>query len=150
MKKRIIKIVIVEDNFYYNKMLLKYVHTICSPQVYPGCSFDIRSYLNAEDCIEDLDDDTDIMILDYYLNNNEEVEQLNGGDVLSEVKRFCNHCKVIIVSAMSNSHITADLMKRGVFEYIDKNISAQPRIGAVLQSAIENDLRQHRADPRLN
>lgn len=137
MQRKTIKIVIVEDDRYFNKTLTKYVETLCNNRLYPGCYFEIQSFLNGHDCIENLEEDTDIMILDYFLFNPEEQDEVNGEDVLKEVKDCCPDCKVIVLSALQDSHTTAELMKKGIFDYIDKNVNTKNRLGAVLQKAIK-------------
>ena len=74
-RKKVIKIFIVEDDPYYNRLLTKYVETLCNEKVYPQCKFEIHSFLTAHECIEQLDDDISIMLLDYFLFNDEEEDQ---------------------------------------------------------------------------
>ncbi len=130
------KIVIVEDDLYYNKALAKYVHTICNPQVYPNFNFFISAFYSAHDCLENYEDDTDIMILDYFLINKEDPEVITGEDVLVEVKRNCPNCKFIMVSEQHSPLVAHELMKLGLTEYIDKNVSDKNRLGAILQKLI--------------
>jgi len=139
-QRKTIKIVIVEDDSYYNKVLTKYVTTICNPAVYPSFDFEIKSFSNAHDCIGELEDDTTIMILDYYLVNDEETDVLNGADVLAEVNKHCANCKVIMVSSLKNAHIATELVKQGIYEYVDKNVNSRDRIGAVLQRALSEEI----------
>lgn len=133
-----IKIVIVEDDVYYNKLLTKYVHTICSGSFYPDLTFDVKSYYSAHECIEELENDLDIILLDYFLFNKDEDEVLNGADVLGEVKKHCNDCKVIMMSTLKSAGKAAELISQGLYAYVDKNINSKDRIGAVLQQAIED------------
>lgn len=140
-QKKHIKIVIVEDDLYYNKALTKYVETICENILFKEHTFEINSFLSAHEAIEQLDDLTDIMILDYTLINEHEYDVLNGENVIDEVEKHCPKCKIIVVSASQNPNITARVMKRDIYEYIDKNINSKNRIGAVLQRAIVSQAR---------
>lgn len=135
-RRKIVKIVIVEDDNYYNKALTKYVHTLCNPAVYPKFDFEIKSFDNAHDCIRELENDIEVMILDYFLTNDNEVDVLNGADVLAEVNKHCPNCKVIMVSALQNAHTATEMMRQGIYEYVDKNVNSKDRIGAVLQRAL--------------
>ncbi len=136
--KNPIKIVLVEDDPYYNKLLTKYVQTVCSTSFYPDYNFEIKSYLSAHECIENLEEDLNILILDYFLFNDEEEEILSGSDVLNEAKRNCFDCKVILVSALKSKTKIMELMKEGLYAYIDKNINSRDRVGAILQKAIKD------------
>lgn len=137
MKKEKINIVIVEDNPFFNKMLQKYMQGLCNTQMYSDYTFEIKPYLYAEDCIENLTPDTDIMLLDYLFVNIETDTSLNGKDVLEEVQRHCPNCKVIIISEQQNMVVTVELLKRGIYEYIDKTKNSHTRIGAVVQKILK-------------
>ncbi len=137
--KKHLKIVIVEDDLYYNKALTKYLNTLFNSSAYPQFDFEIKSYLNAHDCIEELEDDTDIMVLDYHLINKEETDVLTGLDIVKEAKKHCPNCKIVMVSSQQNAYVTSELMKQGVYEYIDKTINTKNRVGSVLQQIISTN-----------
>lgn len=134
--KKSLKIVIVEDDLYYNKALTKYLETICNSSVYPEFDFEIKSYTNAHDCIEELDDDTSIMVLDYYLINKEESDVLTGADIVKEANKHCSNCQIIMISAQESPHNTSELMRLGIYDYVDKNVNSKNRLGAVMQRLI--------------
>lgn len=131
------KIVIVEDDLYYNKALTKYVSTICNEQVYPGIKFEIESFYTAEDFIEALDPNIDLLLLDYYLINEDEFDEVNGDEVVDIVKEYCPDCKIIMVSGQESTHLTAQMLKRGIYDYIDKNTNSKNRIGSVIQKLVK-------------
>lgn len=135
-KKKTIKITIVEDDHYFNRILTKYVTTICNERVYFNLKFEVNSFKSAHSCIENLDDETDIMILDFFLFDEEELDVLTGMDVLEKVKKHCPHCKVIIVSSLKDPGTIAKIMEEGIYEYVDKNVNSTNRIGAILQSVV--------------
>ncbi|MBD3637534.1 MAG: response regulator [Crocinitomicaceae bacterium] len=139
-RKKIIKVVILEDDDYYNKALNRYIKNICNGAVYLDLDFDIKSYKDPEDCIEKLEKDTTIMILDHNLSN----EELNGLDVFEIVREYCDDCKVIVVSEQQSAHVTAELMRKGVFDYIDKTVSTKNRIGSAIQKALDAELNKPR------
>lgn len=137
--KQNIKIAIVEDNKYYNVLLTKYVNTICSSSFYPEFNFEVHSYASAHDCIPELDTELDLLLLDYYLFNEEEIDELSGSDVLSEAKNHCPKCKVIMVSSLTSRTKIMELMKEGLYAYIDKNVNSRDRIGSILQRALNEE-----------
>ncbi|MEX2485271.1 MAG: response regulator [Brumimicrobium sp.] len=140
--KKVLKVVIVEDDLYYNKALTKYIQTICNTSVYPEFNFEILSYLNAHDCIEELDDETNIMVLDYYLINKDEDDVLTGADIVKEANEHCDDCHIIMISAQESPHNTSELLKMGIFDYVDKNVNSKNRLGAVLQRLINDKFRK--------
>ena len=140
--KKVLKVVIVEDDLYYNKALTKYIQTICNTSVYPEFNFEVLSYLNAHDCIEELDDETNIMVLDYYLINKDEDDVLTGADIVKEANEHCDDCHIIMISAQESPHNTSELIKMGIFDYVDKNVNSKNRLGAVLQRLINDKFRK--------
>jgi DNA-binding NtrC family response regulator len=139
-RKKAIKIFIVEDDHYYNRLLTKYVETLCNEKVYPQCTFEIHSFHSAHACIEQLDDDISIMLLDYFLFNDDEEDILSGEDVLTEVLKYSPDCKVIMVSELKSAQTVIQLMHQGIYEYIDKNVSSRDRVGAILQKAVAEQI----------
>ncbi|MEO9534399.1 MAG: response regulator [Crocinitomicaceae bacterium] len=141
LRKKKIKIAIVEDDFFYNRTLSKYINSICNSQVYPDAEFEIKSFTTAHDAIHELEDDLNIMVLDYYLFNPESDEKLNGEDVLDAVNKHCDDCKVIMISAQKDASTAIELLKKGIYEYIDKNINSSNRLGSIIQKAVQQELR---------
>ena len=134
------KILIVEDDTYYNSALTRYIHTVCNENNYPDIEFEINSYYSAQECLENLEDDTNLMILDYFLINEDEPETFNGADIIREVKKNNPECQFIIISEQQNPSVASQLMRMGVIEYIDKNISNRNRLGFVLQKLLRNEV----------
>ncbi|MFZ5554388.1 MAG: response regulator [Bacteroidota bacterium] len=140
--KKKLKIVIVEDDPYYNKVLSRYVSSVCTTTLINKNEVEIKSYLSAQDCIEQLEDDIDIMILDYFLPDENGEDELNGEDVLQEVKKYCPDCKIIMISAQPDPGIAVELMHKGIYEYVDKNINTGNRVGSIIQKIILRNVNQ--------
>lgn len=138
-KKRI-KIVIVEDDIFFNKSLEKYVQSVCNSSAYSSFDFEIKTYLTAHDCLRELEKDTSIMFLDYYLINMYKRTILSGADVLNRVKKTCPGCKVIMVSSLSNIQTAIELMRRGIYEFVTKNRNSHERVGEVLERLLRDEL----------
>lgn len=143
-RKQIINVALVEDDPYYNRLLTKYVKTICADSFYPDFQFNIQSFFSAHECIEQLDDELNILVLDYFLFNREEQDVLSGSDVLDEVNKHCDNCKVIVVSALKSPSTILKLKQKGIYAYIDKNVNSRNRIGSLLQNILD-DFKQKRA-----
>ncbi len=138
MSKQEVKIVIVEDDLYQNKALTKYISTICNEQMYKNYKFDIKSYTTAHQCIEELEEDLDIIVLDYYLINEKDPDVLTGGDVVNIVKGYCPNCEIIMISSQEDEQVVADLIKKGITYYVNKNVNSINRVGAVVQRILNN------------
>ena len=132
-RRDLIKIAIVEDDRFFNKSLQKYISTICNPSLYQKLNFQISAYLNANDAILNLEDDLDFMVLDYYLFDAQSTDYLNGESVLNEVNKYCDNCKVIMMSEFLDSEKIYRLTRKGVYQIIDKKLNTKNRLGAILQ-----------------
>lgn len=100
-----IKLFIVEDNFVYSFTLEAILKE--------HGNFIITSLNSGEECLERLDNNPDVIILDYNLGG-----KLNGSETFKMI-----HCKkpripVTIISNQKDVQVAADLMKNGIFDYI--------------------------------
>lgn len=135
--RQTIKIAIVEDDAFFRKSLTKYMETLCDRKLHSGYDFDIKSFGEAETAIQELEDDLDIMVLDYYFFHEMNGEQLTGEDVLMTVKKHCPNCKVILMSEQTDPSVAVRLIEKGIYEYIDKNVNSKNRLGAIIQRSIQ-------------
>lgn len=134
-----VKVVILDDDVYFNKLLTKYVHNICSHSVYRDLDFEIEAYSDAETCIQKLDEGVDIVLLDFLLNTTIEGKEITGLEVLRIVQEINPEAIVIIVSSQTNMLHTVELMKNGIYDYVNKSINSRQRIGSLLQQIIKEN-----------
>ncbi len=107
---------------------------------YPDFDFDIRSYKSAKECIEHLDADTNILILDYFLDEFDEFPY-NGFDLMKAVNQACKKCKVIVISGQRSVTVTTELFKRGIYDYIDKDYMPAKRMSTAVQKILNEERR---------
>lgn len=111
-----IRIVVLDDSDFYNRLLTRqlqsYTRTIAKATDY---HFDIESYAHADDCIRNLKSDTDIAFVDYYLGNG-----VTAQDVIREISRNCNHCKVVVVSKSRNVFTEGKSLDQGASAFLYK------------------------------
>src|ERR1700756_2327568 len=111
------KIVVLEDSDFYNNLLTmqlqRYTNNIAADK---HCSFEIQSYTNVNDCMRNLNSDTDIAFVDYYLSDSK-----NALDILKQIKQKCDHCKVIVISQVKNIKTSLQTIKEGAVEFICKD-----------------------------
>lgn len=118
--KRYYKIVVLEDNEFYNTLLTRKLKQFTEElSLELNCVFEIDSYTNANDCIRNLKTETDIAILDYYLG-----ESKNALDILEKIKSKCAHCKIIIISQFENIKTSYQTLNQGAYHFILKDKKA--------------------------
>ena len=104
----------------------------------------ISEYSTGEECIEnmeinkDTESPPDVVILDYYLNDDLHPDAINGIKALREIKSISNDTTVIMLSSEDKLQVAIDSVKNGAYEYIVKSESAFVRIQHTLRNAIEN------------
>lgn len=135
-KSKIIKIAIVEDDFYYNRMLKKFLENHFHKKQNLQLNLEIKAYSSAQDFLENLEKDTDIIFLDYYLENDFGEIPFTGYDLLHSINDYCNDCKVIIISAQDSIDTTIELFQEGIYEYIVKDVDSLLRVTSVVDEII--------------
>lgn len=106
MKNQPIRIHIVEDNEWYNKLL---VH---SASLNPD--FTVKGYRTAKDFFAELDLHPAIVTLDYRLPD------MSGAEVLERIKAKSPETEVIIISEQNDVATAVELLRAGAYDYIVK------------------------------
>ena len=130
------KIVVLEDSDFYNNLLTmqlrNYTSAIAADK---HCSFDIQSYTNADDCMRNLSEDTDIAFVDYYLSENK-----TALDILKKIKQKCEDCKVVVISQIKNIKTSIQTIKEGAAEFISKDRFALTKSCYIVEDIINERL----------
>ncbi|MBI3510694.1 MAG: sigma-54-dependent Fis family transcriptional regulator [Bacteroidetes bacterium] len=110
MKAKPILIQVVEDDEWYNKLL---VHTVSL-----NPDFEVKSFFNAKDFLRQLDSLPHIVTLDHRLPD------MQGTEVLSEIRKKSPDTEVIIISEQQEIAAAVELFHLGVYDYLikEKNI----------------------------
>ena len=119
----VFKIFIVEDDLFFNNMLLNYL----SENTQLQCS----SYFTGNQVLKKISQNPDFIILDYRLTD------MVADDIIEKYKSFNPNIKIIILSAQTDIKIATNLMKAGADEYIIKDENALTNLDKVLQSYIK-------------
>ena len=134
-----LKLYMVDDDKLQGKLIeLKLM------QVFSG-NYKQRSFINGEKCIEALSRDTDsdnapdVLILDYMLPD------MNGLQILKEIKQIKPDLPVVVYSAQKELSATVDLFKEGIYDYIIKGENSHlllvEAIKRVYKRRIKNEIK---------
>jgi len=126
MQKAQPKIFVVEDNPVYQTLVLKQLENI---------SQDIHVFSTGENFLAEMDRCPDLIILDYNLDGN-----INGYDVLKELKKSTSTSPVIFFSSNLEIAVTSSILKLGVVEYIEKTIFTLPRLKNTITRVLESSM----------
>ncbi len=114
MSKKPFKIFVVEDDDWYNRLL---VHNLSL-----NPDYEVISFFNGHDCLANLHKEPDLITLDYRLPD------LNGIEILKAVKKENSDIQVILISEQSDIEVVVDLLKEGAYDYIVKSKDIKERL----------------------
>jgi two-component system, NtrC family, response regulator AtoC len=120
MTERPVKIFVVEDNEWYNKLL---VYTLSL-----NPDYEVRSFFNARDFLNCLNESPDIVTLDYRLPD------LSGLDVLKRIRQQNDDVQVILISEQEDIDLVVTLLKMGAYDYITKSDDIKERLLNTIQN----------------
>lgn len=128
MNKKNSTIFIVDDEPLLSEMLTDYL-----TGQYAG--FIIKSFPTGEACLESLDEQPDIVILDYYLNSKEK-DAANGIDILKEIKKQNKAIPVIMLSSQESYGTAAKIIMYGAVHYVIKGQDAFEEIYQLIKANV--------------
>jgi two-component system OmpR family response regulator len=103
-----------------------------------GKLLSVYEYSTGEACIQNMDNQPDIVVLDYNLNSAEHPDAMNGIKALKEIKSSFKDTTVIMLSSQDKMQVAIDAVKNGAYDYIAKSESAFIRIQNTVSNAMEN------------
>ncbi len=114
MSKRSFKIFVVEDDDWYNRLL---VHNLSL-----NPDYEVVSFFTGHDCLANLHQEPDLITLDYRLPD------MNGIEVLKAVRNENENIQVVLISEQSDIEVVVDLLKEGAYDYIVKSNDIKERL----------------------
>ncbi|MBN2262129.1 MAG: sigma-54-dependent Fis family transcriptional regulator [Prolixibacteraceae bacterium] len=123
MNRKKYKIFVVDDNSLFLKVLYKTLELNEMYEVIPISS--------GRECIERLNEQPDIVSLDYTLPD------YNGKEILEIIKQQLPDTQVIIVSGQNDISTAVNLLKIGAYDYIVKGVDTREKITISIEKIIE-------------
>jgi two-component system response regulator AtoC len=108
------RVVVVEDNEWYNKLL---VHSLSL-----NPDFEVESYSCGKDFLEHITHNPDVVTLDYRLPD------MNGDALLKKIKAYNEDIEVIVISEQENVATAVALLQAGAYDYIVKAKDIRDRL----------------------
>ncbi|MEZ4994009.1 MAG: response regulator [Saprospiraceae bacterium] len=128
MSKAQAEIFIVDDEPLLTEMLTDYLQEQDS-------SLAITSFPTGEACLSCLDQDPDLVILDYYLNSKER-EAADGIDILKAIKRKNKALPVVMLSSQQSYSTAVKTIGHGAIHYVIKGQDAFHEIYELIKANI--------------
>ncbi len=129
MYEKPFKIFVVEDDEWYNRLL---VHNLSL-----NPDYEIESFTNGKDCLANLHKNPDVVTLDYRLPD------MQGLEILKNIKAENEEIQVILISEQDEIEVVVELLKYGAYDYIVKSNDIRERLLNTVQN-IRNGVRLKR------
>jgi two-component system, NtrC family, response regulator AtoC len=123
------KIFVVEDDEWYSRLL---VHNLSL-----NPDYEIESFANGKDCLNNLHKNPDVITLDYRLPD------MQGLEILKNIKAENEEIQVILISEQDEIDVVVELLKYGAYDYIVKSKDIRERLLNTVQN-IRNGVKQRR------
>lgn len=120
MNEKSFKIFVVEDNEWYNKLL---VHNLSL-----NPDYEIETFTTGKELIQNLHKSPDVITLDYRLPD------IKGLDLLKKIKAENEDIQVILISEQDDIEVVVELLKHGAYDYIVKTDHIRERLLNTVQN----------------
>ena len=128
MSKSQPEIFIVDDEPLLTEMLTDYLKEQDS-------SLAVKSFPTGEACLQCLDQNPDLIVLDYYLNSKER-EAANGIDILKAIKKKNKALPVVMLSSQQSYSTAVKTIGHGAIHYVIKGQDAFQEIYTLIKANV--------------
>jgi DNA-binding NtrC family response regulator len=130
MSEKHFTIFVLEDDQFYNKLL---VHNLSL-----NPDYHIKSFFTAKDLFKSLQENPDVVTLDYRLPD------MTGKEALERIKQLKPETEVIVISEQEDISTAIDLLKHGAYDYIVKEKDIKERLLSTVNNIRKNLFLQKR------
>jgi DNA-binding NtrC family response regulator len=103
--------------------------------------FIVETFTTGEHCIDNLSDNPDIIISDYYMNSIVK-DAMNGLETLDKIKSINTAIPVIILSSQSKIDVAVNCMHHKAVDYVVKNEFAFLRLQKIIKNILSYQKKQ--------
>jgi two-component system OmpR family response regulator len=96
----------------------------------------INSISTGEECLQRLNENPEIVVLDYQLDNVNR-EAANGLEILKAIKSRNQDIEVVMLSGQERIEVAVNSMRDGAFDYVIKNESAFLRLEYTINKILD-------------
>lgn len=124
MQEEHLTIFVVEDNEWYNRLLLHHLNM--------NDEYRVKGFLSGRELLSHLHERPDIITLDYRLPD------IKGSELLKKIREFDDGIEVIIISEQADVQTALDLLREGAYDYLVKNEEIQQRLHNAIHKISKN------------
>ena len=120
---------VVDDDPFITKLIVKRFNSE---------DYLIEPFEYGEDCLEALDQNPDLIILDYYFFKSGQ-KVLNGMEIFDRIKESNPDIPVIMLSGQDRGDIVLELARKGIDDYVIKDNSLIDNLETAIQEVLDSD-----------
>lgn len=132
-KENIIKLFLVDDDALFLKSLeIEFnEHADFTSETYI-----IETFATGELCVENLELNPDVIILDYHLDGID-ATAMNGLETLEKIKAFNKDIPVVMLSSQDKIDVAVNCMHHKAFDYVVKSETAFLRLQKIITTIFQ-------------
>jgi two-component system, OmpR family, response regulator len=96
----------------------------------------VRTFSYGEDCIAALNQNPDLIILDFYFLKQGEVP-MNGMEAYDEISRLAPEIPVIMLSAQEKGEVVLEFARKGIADYVIKDTELIDNLQMAVKDLLE-------------
>jgi len=120
-----IKLFLVDDDALFLKLL--------EIEFLKHADFAIETFATGELCLQSLEKNPDVIILDYYLDGIDK-QAMNGMETLDKIKAINPDIPVVMLSSQDKIEVAIDCMHHRAYDYVVKSETAFLRLQKIISS----------------
>ncbi len=124
-----IKLFLVDDDIVFLKLL--------EIEFLEHADFDIETYVTGELCLENMSNNPDFIVLDYFLDGIDKTAK-NGIDILDKILEVNPETPVIMLSCQDKIEVAIDCMHHKAVDYVVKSETSFIRLKKIIKDLIEH------------
>jgi DNA-binding NtrC family response regulator len=123
-----IKLFLVDDDVVFLKSL--------EIDLLQQADFEIETFVTGELCLQMLDHQPDVIILDYHLDGIDK-KAMNGIELLDKILASHPNLPIIMLSSQDKIDIAVSCMHHHAFDYVVKSETAVIRLKQIIHTALK-------------
>lgn len=124
-----IKLFLVDDDIVFLKLL--------EIEFLEHADFDIETYVTGELCLENMSNNPDFIVLDYFLDGIDKTAK-NGIDILDKILEVNPETPVIMLSCQDKIEVAIDCMHHKAVDYVVKSETSFIRLKKIIKDLVEH------------
>lgn len=142
-------IFVVEDSDVYRSILVQELESE-NDSDNSSVRYKVYGFSSGEECIRNVHLKPDIMIMDYLLNGNGYLHNMNGLELLRQIKEKMPKIEVFVLSCQNNIDVIKEFMNSGIRDYIQKDGIGQHKVKQVIGDFVRAEQEKKRRKHQIS